>query len=240
MAEIEDAKGGGQIFWHRAVERKIEPVEMSGSCLEEIGGHIEKHVGPIETTFHELVSDIIHIDVHIVLPGEEREYYTLVTSGMSDRPMHVEVKSEDLRYAEVCICLPAGWLVDQQSLEDENNYWPIRWLKKVARFPHEHDTWVALGHTVQDDPPEQFASRTDFTGLLIAPAVHAGEAFSRLEITAGKVINFYGVIPLYQEEIDLKLKRGVNALVELLIKNNVTELVNVRRKNLAKRRWWPW
>ena len=37
------------------------------------------------SVFHELVSDIVHIDVNIIPSDNGRDYYVLWTSGMSDR-----------------------------------------------------------------------------------------------------------------------------------------------------------
>ncbi len=51
----------------------------------------------------------------------------------------------ELYYAELMIDLPPEWLVQD---DDENNYWPIRWLKILARLPIDSDTWLGYGHTI--------------------------------------------------------------------------------------------
>lgn len=35
-----------------------------------------------------MLSPYVHVDIHIVEPTDERPWTTLVTSGMSERPMH--------------------------------------------------------------------------------------------------------------------------------------------------------
>lgn len=62
---------------------------MADSNMEEIEAHIERHVGKISMVFHEVLSDIVHIDIHQIPPTDDRPYWTLVTSGMSDLPMSV-------------------------------------------------------------------------------------------------------------------------------------------------------
>lgn len=42
--------------------------------------------GVLAFVWHELVSDLVHLDVHVAEPTPARPYYTVVTSGMSDRP----------------------------------------------------------------------------------------------------------------------------------------------------------
>ncbi len=46
-------------------------------------------------------------------------------------------------------------------------------------------------------------------------------------------------MPLYREEMELKLKRGADAVVERLNAEGVTEVLQVRRKNTCKRSIWP-
>mgnify|MGYP000664765674 CR=1 FL=1 len=55
--------------------------------MEETEQHFADVFGfdPDDTrVFHELMSDIVHIDVHIVPPDENRPFYLLFTTGMSD------------------------------------------------------------------------------------------------------------------------------------------------------------
>ncbi|WP_262922976.1 suppressor of fused domain protein [Hymenobacter cellulosilyticus] len=59
--------------------------------------------------FHEIISDKVHLDVHVVDPSKDFPFYTLVTSGMSDLPMAVPEGEEEARYAELCVLLPSTW-----------------------------------------------------------------------------------------------------------------------------------
>jgi hypothetical protein len=58
----------------------------------------ETHLGEIHDVYHELISDLVHIDIHHVAPDDERPFHTLVTSGMSDLPMTVPEGVEALRF----------------------------------------------------------------------------------------------------------------------------------------------
>ena len=79
-----------------------------------------------QNVFHELVSPDIHVDICIVPPAEERDYYTLVTMGMGAHRMNVpeELAEYKLERAELAIALPADWKLDQESMKDEQWYWP--------------------------------------------------------------------------------------------------------------------
>lgn len=44
-----------------------------------------------------------------------------------------------LERAELAICLPPDWNLNSG---DECDYWPIRWLKMLARLPIEEKSWL--------------------------------------------------------------------------------------------------
>lgn len=244
MAETgeERTPSGQRIIRHAERDRPRTPPDVHDSSVEEIVKHIEKHLGPIENVFHEIVSDLVHVDVHCVPPRPDCPWITLVTTGMSDRPMNVPPEAEAFRYAELLINLPPDWPLTMEALKDDNNYWPIRWLKYLARFPHEYDTWLGYGHTVANgNPPEPFASRVPFSGMLLELPLSAGTEFGRLEIGKEKVIFFFALVPLYADEMNLKLKRGVEHLENLFEKHKVRDVVDVSRPNVAvKRKRFPW
>ena len=52
---------------------------------------------------HELASPDIHVDIYVIPPRAEHEYYTLVTCGMGAHKMEVpdELKNEQLERAEL-------------------------------------------------------------------------------------------------------------------------------------------
>jgi hypothetical protein len=230
--ESEFSESGSPIYRHQPSERSFDPVSGNERTIEAISNHIERWIGKADWVWHELVSDRVHIDVHVVPPQDERDYFTLITSGMSDLPMKVPEGCEDLRFAELMICLPSDWRLHQDAFSDENNYWPIRWLKLMARMPHEYDSWLAVGHTVPNgDPPQPFASRTPFCCMLVAPCIGFGNDFPLLNLSPQKAIHFYNLLPLYQEEMEYKLKHGFEGLIQRWDNFNVTEVVDIHRPN---------
>ena len=45
--------------------------------------HIAKYFGDYDNVMHEIASEGIHLDVCVIPPREEHNYYTLVTLGMA-------------------------------------------------------------------------------------------------------------------------------------------------------------
>jgi hypothetical protein len=155
---------------------------------------------------------------------------------MSDLPMNAPEELEDVSHAELVICLPPDWPLREQDLKEEANYWPIRLIKMLARFPHEYSTWLWVTHSVPNgDPPESYARNTKLCCAMIDYPFLLGPEFAILEREDGAKVHFLAVVPLYKEEMAYKLKHGYDALEERLDAGDVFMLLNVRRKNTCKR-----
>ena len=232
--------GGSTVYRHEARSRDFEMAIGDSENIERIDAHISKHIGPVANVWHELISDLVHIDVHWVKPTEERPCHTLITSGMSDRPMSTPPGAEGFSYAELMVCLPEDWPLDEASLADGANFWPIKWLKYLARFPHEYETWLFDGHTVPNgDPAEPLDPSTELIGWLLTFPATVPEEFMCLEIDADKSIYFLAIIPLYQSEMDYKLQKGTEKLLERFDKAGYNEVILPGRRDVTKRRLWP-
>lgn len=234
--ETKEYSIGGQPIYRHERKKDFEIPDSSDSSIEQIVAYFEKHLGTTATVFHEIISDLVHIDVHVIEPNEERDYYTLFTTGMSDKPMHVPNGLDELKYAEIYTCLPKEWLLTQESFKDETNYWPVRVLKTLARLPHEYDTWLGLGHTVPNgDPTVPYAQDTKLCCAMVTypMMVEDTEDFMQLKIRDDKVINFYYIFPLYEEEMNYKLHYGADKLIDRFEKNDIDIVIDPNRKNVC-------
>ena len=201
----------------------------------QIGEHIERHIGRVEQVFDAQDSDPVRIRVHHVAPVNSRPYHTLITSGMSARAMNVPASDADApRYIELMVTLPEDWKVDPQH-RDEQWWWPIRQLETLARFPHTHTTSLNWGHIVpNDDPPKPLAPTTRLCGAIIVPSLLVPTAFYQLDLDDRQVA-FFAVLPLYKEELELKLREGTQALLDRLLDHDINDVIAPRRRNVAKR-----
>lgn len=188
------------------------PEVYTESEQTEVEAHISAHFGAFDEVFHEIVSPDIHVDICIIPPGEARNYYTLVTLGMGAHRMHVpkELRQAQLDRAEVLINLPTDW--DVKSSEDIW-YWPIYWLKTIARLPGNANTWVGYGHTAAGGEP--LAENTELHGVILDMPQCFGVEAAACRLSDGDVIRFYQLVPLYQDEMDFKAQHGAEALLAL-------------------------
>ena len=182
--------------------------------MEAVEGHIQQYFGKFENVFHELSSPDIHVDICVVPPSQERDYYTLVTMGMGAHRMNVpeELAEYKLERAELAIALPADWKLDQESMKDEKWYWPIRLLKSLARLPIASDTWLGFGHTMDNE--EDFAKGTKLCAAILTGPQDTEDGSEVCILPSGEEVNFYQVIPLYREELEYKMEHDADALLD--------------------------
>ncbi len=215
-------------------QKKTPPIfSYSSRELNKVDAFIEKTFGNYENVFHEFVSPDIHLDVVIVPPTESQPYYRLVTMGAGAYKMSVpkELKKYKLERAEYVICLPKDW--DIRS-DKEENYWPIRHLKSIARLPINCDTWLGWGHSVtanEDSSP--VAPNTKLNSFLLLTALGKDNQMVKpLRLNLFETVNFYQLCPLYQEELEYKMEHSTEEfLSKANDKNDLSFIVDINREN---------
>ena len=138
------------------------------------------------------------------------------------------LRKSQLDRAEILIALPSAW--DVQN-EDEKWYWPLRWLKILARFPGDCKTWLGYGHTVMYGEP--FAENTELCGSLLTYPYCFGNEASACVLSGRDKVNFYQVVPLYEAEMDFKIANCAEDL-ENLFPENYNMVVDIARKSVLK------
>ena len=201
--------------------------------MEAIEGHIQQYFGDFEHVFHELASPDIHVDICVVPPSAEQDYYTLVTMGMGAHRMHVpeELAEYKLERAELAIALPKDWKLKQEDMRDERWYWPIRLLKTLARLPIASDIWLGFGHTM--DHEEDFAKDTKLCAAILTGPQGTEEGSEVCVLPGGEEVNFYQVIPLYRDELEYKLAHDADALLDKM--NGISFVVEPDRQDAITR-----
>ncbi len=230
--------GGSPVYRYEDKQQEgWRPPQTHGEYAEEISRYFEAlFPGRESFVYHELISDLVHIDVNIMRPTEDKQYYVMYTTGMSDLPMSLpeEVsEKDDLRFGELFMFLPASWNPGNTGQLDsdipDSEYWPIRLIKYLARFPHEYETWLGWGHTIPNGPNySPLCEGTEMGGVVL---VQLGGDMEAMEAEDGSRINFFMVVPAYREEIEYKLEHGMNALDERFSEGNLPVVLDIHRPN---------
>ncbi|HEY4176430.1 MAG TPA: suppressor of fused domain protein [Kofleriaceae bacterium] len=200
--------------------------EVRRSAIENYVAH---HLGPAEQVLHEITSELVHIDIHIVRPTEKQPYWFLFTTGMSAAPMRVPDGHGLHPHAELSIMLPPWWVVDPLKWKtDPHWYWPIRELSTIARYPHRHRTWLGLGHTLAGSAtPSRIDPSTKFASMVVLPTMLDGSEDKMID--ADVPIDLFALWPLYADELDYKLAHGLHALLARLDEHRVTSVLDPNR-----------
>ncbi len=232
--------GGSPIYRYEDREdRGWRPPEACGTYAQAVNDRFQALFPGRECfVFHELISDLVHIDVNILRPTAEQNFYVLYTTGMSDLPMTLPdeiADREDLKYSELYLFLPAEWDLGETGGTDrdlpERSYWPIRMLKFLARFPHQYQTWLGWGHTMPNGP--DYAPLGDGVGFGGMVLTWSDGELGGFEAEDGRRIRFYSVIPAYKEEIEYKLQYGMEALHQRFCEGKLPMVLDIHRPNLC-------
>ena len=209
----EDARAFIQECKKYIAARACSPEMYEQEDWDAVEAHLEKYFGPCDNVFHEIMSPDIHVDIYIMNPTPERNYYILSTFGMGAHRMNVpeELADQKLERAEIIVTLPPDWKITEPG---EAWYWPIRWLKILARLPIEEDGWLGWGHTIANPDDAPFAENTKLCGLMLTqPGAFAEEA-ACCPLPGGDEVNIYQMIPLYFEEMQFKMAHNAQTLLE--------------------------
>lgn len=232
-------KGGSTVYTYEDKESGVDFSVAESLYAAEVDEHFGKQFpGREVNVFHEIVSDKVHIDINIMEPTEKEPYRVLYTTGMSDLPMtlpaEMEEKYSHLKRAELMMFLPASWPVGDEAFKDESNYWPIRLLKQLARFPHQYNTYLGYGHTLPNSAQyTPYADNTELSGVILSLL---GDDICSIETKDNNLVVVYSLIPLYKEEMEYKLENGADALFNKLSKvRGAGYTLDVSRKNVVKR-----
>ena len=173
--------------------------------LDVIENHISQYFGSYDSVFHEIVSPDVHLDIVRIDPTPERNHYTFVTMGAGAYRMNVPEGIPVPSRAEYLITLPPDW--DIENLEDNRNYWPLGFLKTLARIPINFDTFLAYGHTASADADNSsFADNTKLCSIALAYPEQFDPDCLTVEFPDGDGVVFYQMVPLYADELAFKIQ----------------------------------
>jgi tetratricopeptide (TPR) repeat protein len=251
---------------HMWVSGQMEEMKLSKEMSEDhsshlhsnfrlIEEHIERYIGKIGNVLHDRSDFEVHIDIFIVPPTKERNNYLLITSGMSEKPMHappdswkwwgldferMNVAEKDraifeLRFAELMIKLPPDWPMPEGKIEKNNYSWPFEELLHLIEYVHKNKEWFWVNHTMRGQRNDAFSENTELTGWLFTFSMgDIPQEFNTLKINKHKAIYFLQLVPLYYEEIQYAMDHGTEALINIFREYRMPDYVDIKRKNVCK------
>lgn len=215
---------------------EIETAKPSAPNRDGLIAHISQHLGqPQRDVIQEIIPNTPSVAIHVIRRESDHKSeceQILVTVGMSSLPMTVPDGGEAYQYAELVLRLPLDWPLSTESFGRAENFWPIEWLRRIAMYPHQYDTWLGGPHAIiaNDEPPKPFASNTHLSCLLL---LASPQDWGRWQRPDGHDVVFYEVFPLYSEERDYEIAHDLPALLQMFEEYGIRRVVNPTRANVA-------
>ena len=192
----------------------------------EIIKFIEENFGRIEKIYQDVGYDDLYLDVAQINPTKEKPYYTLITLGMGEHKMYNQNNENFSSFAELMISLSPDW-----NLDDENYTWTIDELMHLAYIPFTFYFSYEWGHL--ENNFESFSSNTKLSAVSILYPEMKKENSGLLKLE-NRNLQFYQIVPLYDEEYTFALKNGMKNLLLLDVEKKINFVVNMNREKVLE------
>ena len=184
-----------------------EPEGQKISHEEEINAYM-KQLFPSETHLQSTHQEAngFSVTVHILPPSENRDYFVLYTTGMSDYAMPTDDPQEKgYCYSELMMFLPKDWVfgsyenaIDRLS---KRYAWPVELMQLLAVLPHEQKMLTVAGCSYDHAKPLGNGSQMSGSLLLYPPSFEGLPDIRPLRTKNQSVVYFHWVFPLYPSEL---------------------------------------
>lgn len=170
-----------------------------------------------------------NFNIHLLSASTTSNFKLLVTHGLSNTTQKVDEKNKFCEKIELYFCLPDYWNIEKET-------WPIEWLNKLAQIPQKNNTWYGIGDTIPAGKPQEYLSKTfKANHFILGLPIELKDYFSKDKwIKYG--IQMLAVTPIFQDEVDFKLRNSSTILYKKLSKKSINEMVDPFRKSVCRKR----
>ena len=172
------------------------------SQIEQRENHYTRFLGPHDQKImHSTDVKIVHVDIYTFAPTAERDFYTLITGGMSDVPQNIPDDGN---------CAPRAELMLYCR---EPKPWMYSVLKGLAEMPSDFDTFLSYKHTVPNGMP-MTADPSLLTGYFFFQPILETDEFSPMSVD-GDDTDILLLIPITDDEREFAISDGVDKLIDI-------------------------
>jgi hypothetical protein len=196
----------------------------------EITHYLTQFLGePAEKALVDVVpTSLPPVSVQVFPQTHINDSLALVTSGMSEYPMHVPAGKEANMFAELVFHLDPQWPIRGDLPVPDESAWPIALLKRLASYPFENKTYYEFFNVLRLADLGIEYREAALSAVLIA----YDEDMKYLALD-DRVIVFFYVFPLYADEYELYLKEGIETLQRAFCDNGIEPVFFSGRRSVA-------
>lgn len=191
----------------------------------EIIKFIEENFGKVEEIY-EVGYGNFSLDVAQINPTKEKPYYTIITLGMGEHKMYNQNNENFSSFAELMISLPPDW-----NFNDKNYTWAIDELMHLAYIPFTFYFSYEWGHLENNFEP--FSSNTKLSAVTLLYPEMKKENTGLLKLE-NRNLQFYQIVPLYDEEYTFALKNGMKNLLLLDVEKKIGFVIDMNREKVLE------
>jgi len=178
------------------------PLMYTPAQRQAVDEHVDRFFGEPSSTFQELYSPDIQVNISIIAPSPEHPWTTLATVGAGAAPMNVPIEA-------------SGEVPDRAE-----------YLKDLSRLPVEQGSWISGGDTISWDEP--FPNTDGLCAALLLGPYQFEPGAQVAELPEGEEVAFYEAVPLHRAEAEFANLHGADALIDQL-EDVVGDFVEVGR-----------
>lgn len=185
--------------------------------MDAVSAHLDRQLGKVGTVFHELVSPSAHIDLYPCAATAERPFHVIVTTGCAEATMQVPAERGADPWIELVLLLPPTWSLASRDWRDERQYWPFRWMKRLARHHYETGRWLGPGHLlVNGEPAAAIHESVAVDSALLMPPRGMPAGFDSVQLPDGRKVRLLMVCFLTPAEREQLVAQGFDAFLAAL------------------------
>ncbi len=202
----------------------ITPPIHPKNWMEQREKFFEKYLGKLDDKIcHDNSIRAPHIDVYTVLPDPKngRNYYTLITNGMSDLIMQVPTKDNKEISAKFELMFKA------EKIEP----WMYDLLISLAKMPFTYNSYFSYFHTLENGL-QSLHKKSSLKHIILLPPLFENERFNKKLVIENIPVRFLLLFPITKEEMDYKLNAGSDKFIDLMDKKQPSLIFNINRKSM--------
>lgn len=176
--------------------------DVSAELIAQREAHYEKYLGDLDQVVMKSTEQkLVNIDIYTFAPTEERPFYALITSGMSDRRQNIPEDWEIAPRAELMLYTlhPKGWMYSV--------------LRGLAEMAFDKETFLSYRHTIPNGRP-MTTEPSLLTAFTFLPPQFEEEGFQPMQVD-GDDTDVLLLVPITEAEREYAVEQGTDDLYNL-------------------------
>lgn len=185
--------------------------------LEALERHVERGVGPISGVIPDSDSRWVNVGLFLVPCGPNRPVTVVCTGGMSERPL--TLFTGERVWTELFVVLPASWPTTTPNLGRPEHFWPLSFLRWIARFPHQTGRGFRARESLGPIPHAPPRATVFDAALLLEQPLLPPLAM------VGREVQFLAVCPIHLDELEWIRAEGSQVLLDAFAARGAEPLI---------------